>query len=138
MARLAFLFITLVGLCTTPAWAQSVSPRFDGSWSTQLSCDAVGSAAGYINHLTLTIRNGQITGSYVGGNGSQMRYSGKVEPNGSALIMVDGRSESPKHAIDNAAPGARISFQLAVQFSDRNGSGKRTAGRPCTVSMSRL
>ncbi|MBM3623397.1 MAG: hypothetical protein FJX20_22185 [Alphaproteobacteria bacterium] len=114
------------------------SPSFDGAWASQLSCDASKSAAAYLIHFTLNIRNGEITGNYVSPAGSQMTFKGRIEPSGSAMIAVDGATGDPKYALGNAAAGSRISFQLATRFSGRNASGTRVAGRPCVISMTKL
>ena len=111
------------------------SSRFDGIWATQVACEASKSAASFVNDITLTVRNGEITGHYSGSTGSQMAYRGKIEPGGSATIMVSGTSGSPKYNLGNAPTGSPISFQLAVQFSDRAAKGTRISGRPCTVTM---
>jgi len=114
------------------------SPSFDGAWASQLSCDASKSAAAYLIHFTLNIRNGEITGNYVSPAGSQMTFKGRIEPSGSAMIAVDGATGDPKYALGNAAAGSHISFQLATRFSGRNASGTRVAGRPCVISMTKL
>jgi len=126
---------------SSPPPATAATPdslRFDGSWPAQLSCDASKSAAAYLIHFTLNIRNGEITGNYVSPSNSQMAFKGRVEPSGSAMIAVDGTTGDPKYALGNAAPGSRISFQLAVQFSGRSAKGTRVLGRPCTILMNKL
>ena len=121
-----------------PATAASAdSLRFDGTWPAQLSCDPSKSAAAYIIHLTLTIRNGEITGHYVGRDGSQTSFKGRIQPDGSAMIAVDGATGDPKYALGNVPPGSRVSYQMAVRFSGRSASGTRVSGRPCTITMSK-
>jgi uncharacterized caspase-like protein len=121
-----------------PATAASAdSLRFDGTWPAQLSCEPSKSAAAYIIHLTMTIRNGELTGHYVGRDGSQTAFKGRIQPDGSAMIAVDGATGDPKYALGNVAPGSRVSYQMAVRFSGRSASGTRVGGRPCTITMSK-
>ncbi len=121
-----------------PATAASAdSLRFDGTWPAQLSCEPSKSAAAYIIHLTMTIRNGELTGHYVGRDGSQTAFKGRIQPDGSAMIAVDGATGDPKYALGNVSPGSRVSYQMAVRFSGRNASGTRVSGRPCTITMSK-
>ena len=118
--------------------AATGASRFDGSWATQLACDASKSAAAFINHFTLSVRNGDITGHFTGSAGRKMAFNGKVQPGGSAIITVEGTTGSPKHALDTMSPGSPVSYHLAVQFTERSARGARTVGRTCTVSMTKL
>src|SRR5437868_15548446 len=102
MMRIAALLFAIGTLYASSAWAQAgTAGRFDGSWSTQLTCDSVPNGpAGYTFALLLQVRNGEITGQRINEQGSQLSFKGKIEADGSAKIAVEGTAGDAKYNIN--------------------------------------
>jgi hypothetical protein len=111
---------------------------FDGTWVVKETCDstAVFPAASFqyavrIKDGTLHIRFGE-----EGKPGSTL-YDGKIEPDGSATIAVNGTfgENDPLHR----TAGMPFHYKIALELKESTGAGVRTESpRPCRMELSKL
>jgi hypothetical protein len=135
--------ITGVGLCgllmaVSAARADAPQPRFDGVWTTVLSCSAAAGALPYSYLFSSRVKDSVLHGERgIKGAPGWLHLDGRVLPDGSAGIAARGLVGKEQAAIGERPPGTPYSYRIEARFSDDSGTGHRVRGRICTVSFSR-
>jgi hypothetical protein len=132
-----------LGLCSLlfgvgAAHADEVQARFDGVWTTVVSCAMSGGALPYTYEFPSIVRNGVLHGERgVNGVPGWFQLEGRILADGSADISARGLVGKERAAVGERPAGTRYSYQIEARFSDKSGTGHRVKGRTCTVSFSR-
>jgi hypothetical protein len=58
-------------------------------------------------------------------------FDGKINMNGEALILVDGRARASAAALGHPPDGTKFSNTIAVKFEGSRGTGTRLSCRIC-------
>jgi len=137
-------FVCLAMACV-PAllWAQSAGGRFDGTWTTNMSCDASTHMPAYTWTFVSTITNGILHGQHgeEGGPG-YLVVDGPIGTDGSAKLHAKGTVQSGKAGIVTQLKGNKYDYNIEAKFTDTSGTGKRDEGagilgRPCTFQFTK-
>jgi hypothetical protein len=137
-------FVFLAVACV-PAliWAQSAGGRFDGTWTTNMSCDASTHMPAYTWTFVSTITNGIFHGQHgeEGGPG-YLVVDGPIGADGSAKLHAKGTVQSGKAGIVTQLKGNKYDYNIEAKFTDTSGTGKRDEGagilgRPCTFQFTK-
>jgi hypothetical protein len=135
--------ITTIGLCgvlfgVSATCADEMQARFDGVWTTVVSCSVAPAALPYSYEFPSTVKNGVLHGERgVRGVPGWLQLDGRILPDGSADISAHGLVGKERYAVEERPPGAPYSYRVEATFSENSGSGHRVKGRTCTVSFSR-
>lgn len=137
MRHITIGFLTLA-VALGPA-AASAASRFDGNWSTTITCENARDALGYTLHFASTVTNGVLHGVYgTPGQASSLQIDGTLTPAGAVSVLAQGRTGSKEFVPGRDTPrGSPYAYHLMVQFNGNAGSGRRTEGRPCTAEFTR-
>jgi hypothetical protein len=125
-------------LLTWAAAAQTATGRFDGTWSTTMTCDAKGGTLGYTWHFPSTVVNNTLHGER-GAKGQQayLAIDGKIGNDGKAKLTASGVTAGSQYTHGPfKAEGEDYSYDVKAQFQDTEGKGERSTGlgivgRPC-------
>src|SRR5580700_9216546 len=97
----------------------SAAGAFDGSWQVAVDCAASPDGAkGYRWVFPATVRSGQFIGLYNEPNSVPSgRLSGRIGPDGSALLIMTGRTGDPAYTLNHVAGGLPIHYTVTARFS---------------------
>jgi hypothetical protein len=116
--------------------------RFDGNWTTTLTCPAKGSTEGYTWKFAGAIKDGSFRAEHgTAGEPGYLLLEGPVKDDGSAKLAASGIVASRQYARGVfAAKGEDYSYNVKAQFKETEGTGKRDeglgiVGRPCTFDF---
>jgi hypothetical protein len=113
--------------------------RFDGNWTTTLTCPPKGSTEGYSWQFASVIQNSNFHGERgVAGEKGYYLLEGKIKEDGRAKLSASGVVVSRKYARGVFAHGgADYSYDVEAKFKETEGTGSRNeglgiVGRTCT------
>jgi serine/threonine protein kinase len=112
---------------------QPATGKFDGLWSVTLEThdykDPVTGAVakGYQIYFPATIKNGVLHAEY--NVNSHFEISGKIDPDGNAILHLAGTTGPQQYSMNNARPGTPYSYDISAQFKGNRGTGRRIGPR---------
>jgi tRNA A-37 threonylcarbamoyl transferase component Bud32 len=112
---------------------------FDGTWEVSVDApnyvDPTGKhVRGFRSHYYVYVRNGVLNGEQP--VSSKSRYpsphvmNGKIQPDGSADLVVSGYSGDPIYSPGNEKPGTSFSYAVKAKFGGDHGTGNSVGYRP--------
>ena len=111
---------------------------FDGTWNVEVNCPDVGDVRGYDWRFPAQVSSGVLTGHYQSPTNQAMGdFSGRIRPDGQALIAVVARTGPEEVAIGNVRPGTPFHYTANVHFDAHSGFGKRNERRACTLTFTK-
>ena len=111
---------------------------FDGTWSVQVDCPSLGDVEGYNWRFPAQVSSGVMSGLYRSPTNSAMgRISGRIRPDGAALLTVVGRTGPEQVAVGHERPGTPFRYTVDAHFDARSGSGKRNERRACALTFNK-
>ncbi len=123
--------------------AQAAGGRFDGNWTTKMSCDASTHMPAYTWTFVSTIANGTFHGQHgeEGGPG-YLVIDGPIGADGSAKLHAKGTVQSGKAGIVTQLKGNKYDYNIEAKFTETSGTGKRDEGagilgRSCTFEFTK-
>jgi hypothetical protein len=140
MSRTTILTVGLCGLLWAGggARADEAPARFDGAWTTVVTCPAADGALPYSYQFLSNVKASVLHGERgVDGAPGWLELDGRILPDGSATLAAHGIVGTERAAIGERVRGTPYSYRVETRFSADSGSGHRTKGRNCTVSFSR-
>ena len=116
--------------------------RFDGTWSTKLTCPAKGNTEGYSWQFASVIQNNNLRGERgTAGEPGYLLIQGKIAEDGSTKLSATGIVASRKYARGVFAhKGEDYGYDIKAQFKETEGTGTRNeglgvVGRACTFEF---
>jgi hypothetical protein len=129
-----------LGLALIPAQrahAAGAGP-FDGTWNVEVDCPDVGDVRGYNWRFPAQVSSGVVSGHYRSPTNEAMgNLSGRIRPDGQALITVVARTGPGEVAIGHVRPGTPFRYTANVHFDAHSGFGKRNERRACALTFTR-
>jgi hypothetical protein len=132
-ARLGAALLAVAGF-VVPAAAQPTP--FDGTWSVTLTCSPHtgqdDDAKGYTHRFDGTVSEGRLEATH--GQKDQPGWHllhGRILPDGSATLRLDGVVNNADYAINDAQRGMGYTYRVKARFGPDAGSGQRLTGRAC-------
>ena len=113
---------------------------FDGSWTVSQSCPPTAQdVRGYSWTYAAVVRNGMLVGEHrpTSAQDGSGRLTGRIRPDGEAMLTADGRTGNPEFAVGHVAQGFHYHYRVAARFTDSSGSGQRTEQRSCDFSFTK-
>jgi hypothetical protein len=124
-------------------WAQAAGGPFDGTWTTNMSCDASSRMPAYTWTFVSTITDSDFHGQHgeEGGPG-YMVMDGKIGPDGSAKLHAKGTVQAGKAGFVTQLKGNKYDYYVEAKFTGTTGTGKRDEGagllgRPCSFQFTK-
>ncbi|MGC1421487.1 MAG: hypothetical protein WA354_21905 [Terracidiphilus sp.] len=140
MPNLIRLLAIGVLLCATGT--SIAGERFDGAWTTKLTCPPKGSTQGYTWEFPATIQSSSFRGEHgAAGEPGYLILMGKIADDGNAKLTANGVVASRQYARGVFAhKGEDYSYDVKAQFKDAEGTGTRNeglgiVGRPCVFEF---
>ncbi len=130
----------VLGLILLPWAAQSATTasRFDGDWSTRISCPNAQDALGYSIEVPTRVSGGVLHGERErAGQPGYVVIDGKIGGDGKADLYVNGLVGAAPYAVGQRPAGTDYGYHVAAQFQAASASGKRVEGRPCDLKFDR-
>ena len=129
----------IFAIVMAPAIARADDPHpFDGGWNTILSCENAAGALGYSFKFVSSVRDGVLHGEKgTKGKPGWLQLDGKILPDGSADLYVDGLVGAAETAVGRRPAGTEYGYHVDAKFSGKSGTGKRVEGRPCSVEFTK-
>jgi len=116
--------------------------RFDGNWSTKLTCPAKGNTEGYTWQFASVVSNNNFRGERgTAGEPGYLLVEGKIAKDGSAKLSATGIVASRKYSRGVFAhKGEEYNYDIKAQFKETEGTGTRNeglgiVGRACTFEF---
>jgi hypothetical protein len=123
--------------------AQADGVRFNGNWTTNMSCDASTHMPAYTWTFVSMITNGKFHGQHgeEGGPG-YLVIDGPIGSDGSAKLHAKGTVQSGKAGIVTQLKGNKYDYNIEAKFTETSGTGTRDEGagilgRPCTFQFTK-
>ena len=130
--------IAMMILIAAAARSDSNSRRFDGIWTTILSCSNSNGALGYSFEFPATVKDGVLHAEKgTRGQPGWLQLYGKILDDGSADLYANRIVGAAPFAVGQRPAGTEYGYHVAAQFSATSASGHRVEGRPCSVVFSR-
>jgi len=112
--------------------------RFDGVWTTILSCPNSNGALGYSFEFPATVKDGLLHAEKgTRGQPGWLQLDGKILDDGSADLYASGIVGAAPFAVGQRPAGTGYGYHVAAQFTPSSATGHRVEGRPCSVVFSR-
>ena len=136
--------LCLVAVCSPMLLlAQVAGGRFDGSWTTNMSCEASTHMPAYTWTFVSTIANGNFHGQHgeEGGPG-YLVIDGTLAADGSAKLHAKGTVQAGKAGLVTQLKGNKYDYYIDATFTDASGTGKReegagSLGRSCSFDFTK-
>ena len=129
-----------IGLALWPAHqgeAASAGP-FDGMWSVDINCPDVCDVKAYDWRFPAEVSSGVVNGHFQSTTSESMgNLSGRIRPDGEALLTVVGKTGWDPYSIGHVKPGTKIHYSANVKFDAHSGFGKRNEQRACTLTFTK-
>jgi hypothetical protein len=111
---------------------------FDGAWNVEVNCPDVGDVRGYNWRFSAQVSGGVLRGHYQSStNEAKGDFSGRIRPDGQALITVVARTGPEEVAIGHVRSGTPFRYTANVHFDAHSGFGKRNERRACTLTFTK-
>jgi hypothetical protein len=111
---------------------------FDGMWNVEVDCPDVGDVRGYNWRFSAQVSGGVLAGHYQSSTNSAMgNLSGRIRPDGQALLTLVGRTGPEEVALYHKRPGTPFRYTANVHFDAHAGSGTRNGPRACALSFTK-
>ena len=111
---------------------------FDGMWTVEVDCPSVGDVEGYDWRFPAEVSSGFMSGLYRSATNSAMGHiTGRIHPDGEALLTMFGRTGPEQFAIGHQRPGVPFRYTVDAHFDGNSGSGKRNERRACALTFNR-
>ncbi len=134
----AVLAVAVFELAVLSARAGLAAQAFDGTWSVEVDCPDVGDVRGYNWRFPAQVTSGVLSGSYHSPTNEAMgSLSGRIRPDGEALLTLVGRTGPVEVSVGHVRPGTPFRYTANVKFNDRSGYGRRNERRACTLSFTK-
>jgi hypothetical protein len=119
--------------------AASADTRFDGSWTTTLTCENARDALGYSYEFVSSVKDGVLHGLHGSvGTPGYLQIDGRIEPDGISRLYARGQIGSREYAPGRETPrGTEYSYGIRAHFTESSGNGTRLVGRPCTIEFAK-
>jgi hypothetical protein len=93
---------------------------------------------GYNWRFPAQVSGGVLSGHYQSSTNSAMgNLSGRIRPDGRALLTLVGRTGPEEVAIGHERPGTPFRYTANVRFDANSGSGRRNERRACTLTFTK-
>lgn len=138
--------VGLIAICALMLFplASVAGGKYDGNWTTNMSCEAHGETPAYSWQFPSTITNNVYHGQHnAQGQPGYLVIDGTIADDGSSKLHAQGTvQENHAHGIF-AMKGNNYDYDIMAQFTDTKGTGKRNEGagilgRPCTFDFEKL
>jgi hypothetical protein len=122
---------------------QTAGGPFDGTWTTNMSCDASTHMPAYTWTFVSTIANSSYHGQHgeEGGPG-YMVMEGAINADGSTKLHAKGTVQSGRAGLITQMKGNKYDYYVEAKFTATTGTGKRDEGagilgRPCSFTFTK-
>jgi hypothetical protein len=132
------LALGVFDLALLPTRPGLAAQAFDGSWNVEVNCPDVGDVRGYNWRFAAEVTSGVLSGSYHSPTNEAMgSLSGRIRPDGEALLTLVGRTGPVEVSVGHVRPGTPFRYTANVKFDEHSGSGQRNERRACTLNFTK-
>ena len=103
-----------------------------------MNCPDIGDVRGYDWRFPAQVSSGVLTGSYHSPTNEAMgNLSGRIRPDGEALLTLVGRTGPVPVSIGHVRPGTPFRYTTNVKFDAHGGFDASNERRACTLTFTR-
>jgi len=125
-------------LAQTPAQPAQATTEFDGEWSIVWVCADYRNGKGFTNRLSMLVKAGFARAKWgTDGQPNSMTMTGQIHSDGSATLVLNGLTGSPKYNIGSENEGLPYGYAVRANFAGKKGFGTRVGERPCTFTFAK-
>ena len=136
--RCAWTFAAAAIVALAPVDRALAAGPFDGIWTVEVDCPSVGDVEGYNWRFPAEVSSGFMSGLYRSATNSAVGHiTGRIRPDGGALLTMFGRTGPVQTAIGHERPGTPFRHTVDAHFDARGGLGKRNEQRACALTFNR-
>jgi hypothetical protein len=131
----------VIGTLVLLPGASLAGGKFDGNWTTHLSCEAHDDNPAYKFVFPSVVKDGVFHGQHgEEGKAGYLVIEGKIADDGSAKLAAKGKVSQGHSVFVNAMRGGMYTYNIKAQFTDTKGTGTREEGagilgRACTFEF---
>ncbi|SPE31228.1 exported hypothetical protein [Candidatus Sulfotelmatomonas gaucii] len=136
--------VCLMAVCAPLVlWAEAAGGRFDGNWTTNMSCEASTHMPAYTWTFQSVIKDGNYHGQHGEESGpGYLVVDGPINADGSAKLHAKGTVQAGKAGLVTQLKGNKYDYNIEAKFTDTSGTGSRDEGagilgRPCTFEFTK-
>ena len=112
--------------------------RFDGLWTTTVSCPAASDAMGYSFEVPTEVKAGVLHGERLQpGQAGHLLIDGQIRNDGHAELYAKGMVGAAQFAVGQRPKGTDYGYHVVAQFKESQGTGSRVEGRRCDLVFAR-
>ncbi len=133
--------LAVIGTLVLLPGASLAGDKFDGNWTTHLSCEAHDDSPAYKFVFPSVVKDGVFHGQHgEEGKAGYVVIDGKISDDGSAKLAAKGKVSQGHSVFVNAMRGGMYTYNIKAQFTDAKGTGTRDEGagilgRACTFEF---
>jgi hypothetical protein len=130
-------WIALAALALLPAVSHAGGKRFDGKWTTTVSCEPLRGALGFSYRFVSQVKDGSFHGLHgVEGQPGFLLVEGAIDDDGVAKLYASGKTGSKEYVPGrDTETGTDYGYHINAEFKDKEGTGTRVEGRACTLEF---
>jgi len=136
--RIELLALSLALIPAATVAAPDATTRFDGVWTTTVSCPDTAGAMGFTYEAPTRIENGVFHAERMHeGEPGRLVIDGQISPDGHAVLSAKGLVGASLYAVGQRPKGTEYSYHVKAVFRDGAGTGTRVEGRHCDLTFTR-
>ncbi len=137
--------VCLLAVCAPLALlAQAAGGRFDGNWSTNMSCDASTHMPAYTWTFQSVDYEAELSTASMAKRAGRGTWSwmGRLVPTARRKLHVKGKVSAGKAGLVTQLKGNKYDYYVDAKFTGASGTGKREEGagilgRPCSFEFTK-
>jgi len=131
------LWVVIVPLAVRAGGADDPA-RFDGDWTTTVSCPDSDGALGYVFDVPTLVKAGVLHGERMKpGEAGYLVLDGQIGADGHAELIAKGLVGAAPFAVGARPAGTGYGYHVTAQFDGAHGTGSRVEGRRCDLTFVR-
>lgn len=117
--------LLLIGSVGLGGGGSDGAPRFDGAWTTTITCPAEGKTEGFSLQVPSVVKDSNFRGELgTPGEPGYLLIEGRIADDGAARLV--------------ATNVGGYSYTIRAQFQEQQGTGSREEGRTCKVEFLKI
>ena len=116
----------------------TVPQTYDGNWSVVHVCPPVGTAEGFTNRYTMSVKDGYAVARWrPPGEPNSFTFAGQIRADGTVTFQGYGRLPAARYLLAGQRDGMPFAFSATGQFDGRDGKAT-TDIRDCTLAFAMM
>ncbi len=132
--------LALLTSITLLAHSAHADTTFDGKWKVSMNCPTSpqGEAAAFSFDFPAIVKDNVLHGEHgTAGQPGWMQINGTIQSDGDAVLIAEGLTHFPAHALNNVPEGTPYKRAMSAHFESEQGLGSWITTRTCTFTFTK-